>query len=349
MPNIFVEPPQRKPRKGGIKSVTGEFVSLGRLGVGAGIEWISEGCTFPQAAPGLCYVSNPVTDDKTFEGIEHGAGPIFGLYTGVQCFIGPDNDFDRRATALLEQGEGRGVEEVLWEWIMAEGGTGPAQTSWVSAIGQMDELADTVYLGQPVIMLSRFAAVQARAAKAIFGDEETGELWTANGTPVIASSAAPDNIAAVFGWPTVYAGETLTTRVLDHSVNLDMVIAERLYAIAIDCNYAHHYAVTVPATQNPGEDPAPLTLQIGTQPSSPIPDGTDVTVTVNANSVPAGEVNLWYRINGGAWTDNGEMTEVTPTQFVENLDGTLANPGDVFDLYAKSGTTVSPTITIEVT
>ena len=350
-PKVTIPSPERKPRKGGIKSVVGDFTAAPHLAAAEALQWISDGCDFPKAAPGLCYVPNPVTDNKTYNGIAHGDGPIFALYAGVQCYLGTgdDPDYDERARAILEQGEARGVEEVLWEYVNTTGGTGPAQTSWVGAIGQMDELADTLYLGQPVIMLSRFAAVQARAAKAIFGDEESGRLWTANGTPVIASAAAPDNIAAVFGWPTIYASEVVVTRTADLTVNQEMAIAERVYGIAIDCNYAHHYAVTVAGAdpQNPGEPE--LALTIGTEPSSPIPDGTDVTVTVHANVSPADEVHLWYRINGGTWTDNGETTEVDPLTFVENLDGTLANPGDVFDLYARSGTTSSPTITIEVT
>jgi hypothetical protein len=255
MPNIFVEPPRRNPRKGGIKSVIGEFTSVARLGVGSGIEWISEGCDFPKAAPGLCYVPNPVAGPKEFAGIEHGSGPIFGLYAGVQCYLGPDNDFDRRAQALLEQGEGRGVEEVLWEWATTAGGTGPAQTSWVAAIGQADEAADTLYIGQPVIMMSRFAAVQARAAGALFGSNAwDGDLWTANGTPVIASAAASDTVLVVMGWPTVYSSEVVTTRVIDHTINQEMAIAEGLYGIAVDCNFALHYSVTVAAADSQAQE-----------------------------------------------------------------------------------------------
>lgn len=348
MPNIFVAPPQRKPRKGGIKSVIGEFNSVDRLPIGAGLEWIAEGCDFPKAAPGLCYVSNPVTDPKEFAGIEHGAGPIFGLYTGVQCFLGPDSDFERRAQDALEQGEARGVEEVLWEWAVANA-LPEASTSLVDAIAKADETADTFYLGQPVLFMSRRVAVWAKSVKALHGDEN-GNLWSANGTPVIASGSASDDKLFILGWPTVYGSDVTTTRVVDHTVNLDMAIAERIYGIAVDCGVVFGYVVTAPAgTGGPGGGEEPLALQIGTQPASPIPDGTDVTVTVNANNPPAGEVNLWYRINGGTWTDNGEMTQVTPTQFVENVDGTLTSAGDVVDLYAKSGTTVSPTITINVT
>jgi hypothetical protein len=347
-PTTTVPTPVRKDRRGGIKSVVGDFVPAERLAVATNLQWVADNCDFPKAAPGLCYAVTPVEGNKEFGGLAVGDGPVFALYAGVQCYLGNDTDYEDRARAQLESGEGRGVEEVLWEYGMTAGGTGPAQTSWVAAIGQADEAADTLYVGRPIIMMSRFAAVQARAAKALFGDEE-GNLWTANGTPVIASAAAPDDTLIVFGWITVYASPLIATTAPNPILNQEMALAERAYGIAVDCSFALHYAVTV-AVSDPGEDPEPepLVLQIGTQPSSPIPDGTDVTVTVQA-SEPVEEVNLWYRINGGGWTDNGEMTEIDSQEFVENLDGTLANPGDVFDLYAKSGTTTSPTITIEVT
>ena len=253
-PTTLVPSPVRKPRRGGIKSVVGEFVSADRLAVATNLEWIADNCDFPKAAPGLCYAETPVTGDKTFDGITIGTGPIFALYAGVQCYLGPSTDYEERARAQLEAGEARAVEEVLWEYGMSAGGTAPAQTSWVAAIGQADEAADTLYIGQPVIMLSRFAAVQARAAKAIFGDEETGQLWTPNGTPIIASSAASDTALIVMGWPTVYASGLVASTVVDHRVNQELALAERVYGIAVDCNFALHYAVTVAGTQNaPGQ------------------------------------------------------------------------------------------------
>jgi hypothetical protein len=353
-PKADVSPPQRKPRRGGIKSVVGEFVSAERLGAANALQWISDGCEFPKAAPGLCYSPTPVTGDKTFVGIDHGTGPIFGLYQGVECYLGANTDYEDRARALLEQGEGRGVEEVLWEYANTAGGTGPAQTSWVAAIGQMDEAADTLYLGQPVIMLSRFAAVQARAAKAILGDEETGRLWTANGTPVIATSAAPDNVAVVMGWPTIYASEITAVRARNHVVNQELAIAERLYGIAIDCEWALHYAVTVAAAdpQNPDPD-EPLEMNLGSIPSSPIPDGTDTTIIVQTNVAPQNEVVLWFAVNGGTPVAAGEMTETGSHEFVWNVIGDSTTAGDAVEVWAVSEFDGAPVesnrIVIEVT
>lgn len=248
MPNIFVEPPRRNPRKGGIKSVIGEFVSMDRLPIGAEIEWISEGCDLPKAAPGLCYVTNPVIGAKEFAGVSQGSGPIFGLYTGVECYLGPDSDYAERARKALDEGEGRGVEEVLWEWAATTGGAPLAATTLVDAIAQAEESADSYYIGAPVMMMSRRVAVWARSVGALFGGTAwDGDLWTANGTPVIASAAASDAQLSIFGWPTVYGGEVTTTRVINHTVNRDMAIAERVYAIAVDCAFIFNYAVTAPA------------------------------------------------------------------------------------------------------
>jgi hypothetical protein len=350
-PKVFVSSPVRKPRRGGIKSVVDEFISIPRLGAASELEWVSDGCEFPQAAPGLCYATTPITDDKEFNGISQGTGPIFGLYTGVHCYLGANNDYEERAANQLEQGEARGVEEVLWEYVNTMGGTGPAQTSWVAAFGQAEEAADTLYLGRPIIMISRLVAVLARSLKLIFGDEE-GNLWTANGTPVIASAAASDTVLVVMGWVTVYAGEVNVVRAIDQTVNQELALAEGIYGIAVDCNFALHYAVTVPpAGDDPGDpDPdEPLEILLGSIPSSPIPDGTDVTIIAQTNIVPPDEVFLWYSINGGVDTLAGEMTQTNPHEFVWNVIGTSTGPGDSVEVWSISGTTESNHITIVVT
>jgi hypothetical protein len=247
-PNVFVSPPRREPRKGGIKSVIGEFVTTERLGAGAGIEWISEGCDLPKAAPGLCFVPNPITDDKEYGGIDRGAGPIFGLYAGVQCFLGPNSDYDERARRLLELGEGRGVEEVLWEWAATTGGAPLPAASLVDAVAQADEAADSYYVGGPVMIMSRRVAAWARSVGAIFGGTAwDGDLWTAHGTPVIATAAASDAQLSIMGWPTVYASGVETINANNLALNQQMAIAERIYAIAVDCAFIFTYAVTAPA------------------------------------------------------------------------------------------------------
>jgi hypothetical protein len=244
-PMITVSSPERKARKGGIKSVVGEFQSMPRLAVANALQWVADGCELPKLAPGLCYADVPVEGPKTFEGIGQGTGPIFALYAGVHCYLGSDTDYDTRARALLELGEDRGVEEALWEWLGTKSAPGPA-VSIVDAIGTLEEYADETYVGQPVIVMSRRAAVHARAAKAILGNEETGELWTANGTPVIATGAGNEDALYIAGWPTVYASAFTDIQAYDPTVNQELAIAERVYGIAVDCEFVFAQAFTIP-------------------------------------------------------------------------------------------------------
>lgn len=244
-PRVLVSPPERRPRRGGIKSVVDNFTTVPRLGAAGAVEWISEGCGLPQIAPGLCYQANAPTGDKTFDGVGVDTGPVFALYAGVECFLGPSMDYDRRALALLESGEDRGVEDALWEWATTTAGAAAPGTTWPQSIGALEEEADQYYPGMPVAMMSRASAVSARAARAIFGDEE-GNLWTTNGTPVIASAMAADNHAVIFGFPTVYASASSVVQTTDHTVNKAMAIAERIYAIAVDCMFVRYVNVTTP-------------------------------------------------------------------------------------------------------
>jgi hypothetical protein len=349
-PTIFVDPPRRNPRKGGIKAVVGGFAPAPRLASASGIEWLSEGCSFPNTDITLCYVNPGVQADKTLEGLDVETGLIFGAYVGVQCFLGADTDYDRRATDLLAQGEDRVVEDHLWDWAVTNGGTTPVTGGWTAAIALLEEQADGNYLGEPVIIMSRASAVRAASAGVLKGpDEDTGRLWTANGTPVIATSSAADHEAAIIGWPTVYAGEVNVARGMRLELNSELAIAERLYGLAVDCGYALH--VSVPEQAPPGEEPqeTPLTLQLGSQPASPIPDGTDTTLTVMANRPPTDEVFIQYSINGGPWQTTPELTQVTPTQYVHNVAGGETGPGDSVELYATSGDAESNHIVIEVT
>jgi hypothetical protein len=176
-----------------------------------------------------------------------------------------------------------------------------------------------------------------------------GTLETYLGTPVVVLTE-PSQAGTVWasGPVNLWRGPVEVHDAPAWTLNMGRALAERLYSLSIECG-AWKTTFTPPASEDPGEEPEDLTLQIGTQPSSPIPDGTDVTITVNTNQPPDDEVYLWYRINGGTWTDAGEMTQVTPTQFVQNVDGTLTSAGDVVDLYAKSGTVQSATITVNVT
>lgn len=352
-PMAFVAPPRRPARRGGIKAVVGEFVAQERLGAAAGIQWISQGCTFPKSAPGLCYQPAPPTGDKTFEGVEWGSGPIFGLYEGVQCFLNEESDYDARARALLEAGEDRAIEDELWKFADTIDAVAPGTLSIIAAVGWAEEAADSNYLGQPVILMSRTNSIRA-AAESILGFDRDGNIWTPNGTPVLASGEFPDGFIMVIGWPSVYVSPFVVTRGMDWRVNQEMAIAERIYGLAIDCNFAGKITVAAPATQQQPNDPEePLDMILGSIPSSPIPDGTDTTIIVQTNVVPTAEVFLHYSVNGGPDTTAGEMTQTNPHEFVWNVVGDSTGAGDSVEVWAVSlfdGNDVeSNHITIEVT
>lgn len=245
-PTIDVEPLTRVPRRGGIKSIL-EFQSAPRLGVGSTIQWLSDGCGFPKEAPGLCYATTPVTGDKTYDGLTIGEGPVFALYAGVECYLGADVEYDNRARELLELGEARGVEEVLWDTATAISGPGIDVTTIIEAIARVEEHADENYVGQPVLLMSRASAVRAYANRVLEGDH-LGHLWTANGTPVVTTAAASNNDVVAIGFPSVFASDITVAQTHDHIVNREMAIAERIYALGIDCEYAARWNAPITTT-----------------------------------------------------------------------------------------------------
>lgn len=352
-PTVFVPAPTRPPRKGGLKAIVGDFIQTARLGAAANIQYISEGCAFPSVAPGLCW-GTVQTGDKDPSGltIENGITSIFGQYAGVECFLGVDTteDYSRRAEALLERGEHSELEAILAGW--AGGGTAAGSANLTDAIAMADQWADQKYAGLPIILIGRGNADRAAAERVIDGDFKSGLMYTANGTPILATWVVPVDKVYVIGWPTVYASEVVTTVARDLTTNVEMAIAERLYGLAVDCGFRGVVTVTAAAAdpQDPDED---LTILLGSIPSSPIPDGSDATIIAQTNVVPENEVILHYSINGGADTVAGEMTQTNPHEFVWNVVGDDTGPGDSVELWAISefdGADVeSNHITIEVT
>jgi hypothetical protein len=160
------------------------------------------------------------------------------------------------------------------------------------------------------------------------------------------------NVAYASGPVNIWRGQVEVNEAPDWTHNMGRALAERLYSLAIECG-VWKITFTPPASSDEpgggGGETETLTLAIGTIPSSPVPVGTDVTVNVQSNIVPVDEVHLFYRINAGAWVDHGEMSQSTPTEFVDEADGALTVAGDVVELYAESGSTTSPTITVNVT
>ncbi len=238
----LVAPPRRRPRAGGIKSIVDGFTPSERLGaLQGGLAWEEAVCgTGLSATRAGCYdvTVNPALDEqKEGDGpVQYGAiGEPFARYAAVECFAGGDQDesFEAQAQRKLELLEDREVEAVLWDWASAA--PSPATAATIkAAVAAADQYADQNYVGLPVIVMSRQNAVIAEDVVRS-GDS----LITVNGTPVLATGEADNGSIAVIGWPEVWASPVLARQALDHRRNIDFGLAERIYAIGVDCDFRH--------------------------------------------------------------------------------------------------------------
>ena len=236
--------PTRKPRAGGIKSVA-EFVPTDRLMAVKALDWTNEPCTFPNAAPGLCWGTNP-GGTKTFNGNDvNRSGDVFALYAGDECFAGGGLDHEARARVALEQGEDRELEERLVLYLEAEDPTNTAITGNLStAIAAAENAADNDYIGRPTIVMNR-GDIYAASMGRVLEIRPNGEIYTKNGTPVLASGRVTVGDVFITGQITVFTSPSIITNKVIHPINnREMAIAERAYAFGIDCDYVLAYTAT---------------------------------------------------------------------------------------------------------
>jgi len=243
----FVEAPRRSPRRGGIRSVAEFRAAENRFGLGGVVEYTSPGCGLAVGQVELCYPSpadpqaeKARSDISTLEGI----GPIFGVYAGVECWLG-GSDFEADARRLLADGADRAVEVALVNWINTDTPSLTVPDSFAEAVAASDDWADQHYVGLPVLVMNRGDAVRAHADRALDNDG-TGMLWTPNGTPVLASAAVPAGKIASVGGITVLEGAVTTAITQQWELNREFAIAEQVFAILVDCNYLETWTVTVP-------------------------------------------------------------------------------------------------------
>lgn len=189
-----------------------------------------------------------VTQTKTLgspEGYLVGPIPIFGAYIGVECFAHSLNDFEATARAGLENGEDRLIEAKLAAWFTASGAPIAVSEGGVAAIAKADQYADGTYAGLPVIHVNREDAVTLSKAGA-FGPNGTsdGRLWTANGTPVVASAAYTKGVIAVTGAIGIVRSDIVANTSIHPFTNKQMALAERAFGVAVDCNLVETYSFT---------------------------------------------------------------------------------------------------------
>lgn len=250
-PMITVATPARKPRAGGITTVANIVTVPNTLLSSDGAEWIADVCGFPLETATDCWGALVSTDPRAEKDYTTGfsyseSGLTRAMYFGVQCFAGSGEDFEARARTGLEQSEDRYIEAVIEDSLFGGDVTLPDANTLVDALAALEQYVDALidptatdpvqggYIAQPTIWVSRGDAVRLAAAYAIYPDRE-GNLVTANGTPVAASGEWPSGQLAVSGQATVFLTDIFTTRAHDYTLNLEMALAERGFAIAFDC------------------------------------------------------------------------------------------------------------------
>ena len=153
-----VAPPQRKPRVGGIKDVSGEFVTENRLAATTGIAWEDSSCGVRLSTTRAgCYDAVTPVDPKEGTGVGQftGVGPAFARYAGVTCWLGGDADgpsYVEQARARLAAGEDRAVEKELMAWAASDSAV--SSSDIVGLIAALEQFADANYAGLPVLILS---------------------------------------------------------------------------------------------------------------------------------------------------------------------------------------------------
>lgn len=246
---LQVQAPTRRPRQGGIKTVIegGAFIPVDRLAVvnqAGGLAWEDSGCSLPYATRAGCYDDAVGDAEKVVDGPSQltTIGDPFARYAAIGCYLGGDDvgpSYQEQADQLLRAGEDREVESALWNWAALTGNTTTGGT-YTERIGKVEEHADVNYVGAPIILMSRLGADQALAEGAIV--REDGRLVTANGNWVLATGAAvadQEEWVIAIGAVAVYASTEVRVAAIKHTENLGVALAERVYAIGVDCTFAY--------------------------------------------------------------------------------------------------------------
>lgn len=145
---------------------------------------------------------------------------------------------------VLEAGEDREIEAKLVAHLDVKDATKAVAATFALAIGVAERDAENNYVGQPTIVMNRGDVYAPTADRAIVIQPD-GSLVTKNGTRVLASGKVAPGTVYVTGQIIVWVGgEITTTRVIHHINNREMALAERAYALGIDCDYVVAYTVT---------------------------------------------------------------------------------------------------------
>lgn len=247
-PQVLVATPARQPVVGGLLAAASVIDTSDEKLVAMGGRFDPMPCTFPSAAPGSCWALPALpTGTKDFGGVPQGETILhFPLYGAVECFMNPDTDYEALASESLTAGEGVVLEHVLYEWFVANAGAAvPAPgASVLGAVGLAEQLLSTSIPELGLIHMNRFIATLASQQYLLLPTGTTVQgTPVANGGGYVADldagypTGAEQSELFITGGITIWRGGINTTTVNDPTKNRTMAIAERSYAVAIDCDF----------------------------------------------------------------------------------------------------------------
>lgn len=228
------------------------------LAAADGSDWTSAEFTWPLTV-GLPNVLALGT--KTPSQVSVVSGAPFSIYKTVECqdLIEDDSAWAREALAL---GEAHAVESAFMQAVLAQPTTvlpnGTTAVSLINGIALLEGYAADVYGASPTLHMPRSVATRAAAHDGI----TPGLDWTMTtlqGSPVAngggyslnlgpTGAPAPAGQAWLYvtGAVTLVRGSVQVHRVLDHTVNNQVTLAERTYVPSVDC-FAAAVLVTLEA------------------------------------------------------------------------------------------------------
>lgn len=352
LPAVWVEAPVRKPRPNTILDVIPVRDAPDHF---AGVQYQTVPCVFPSNVTDGCAVTiGPAPTAKTFGADATDLSTAaFAVYAGVECFLnGGIANFREVAEQVLTLGEYRAVETQVLPFLALGTAITPVPTTIVEAIADLERALANNVPGQGYIFMGAASATYA-ASESLLVRNLDGTLSTLLGTPVVVLTSP--NLTGIYasGPMTLWRGDLQINDAPLISTNKGRALAERTWAVTIECG-AWKVAFVAPSSDQPPDNPGDdLEMLLGSIPSSPIPDGTDTTIIVQTNVAPQEEVFLWYAVNAGPDTLAGEMTQVDTHEFVWNVIGDSTTTGDSVEVWAVSEWDNSPVesnhITIEVT
>lgn len=248
--------PEVAPRRFGLLSVI-DFTDSNDARFLAGVDFESKGCVLPVGfAAALCEAQTPktITDDDA----PWSKGFAFTSYILRECrAVGQWEEFQKRAGALYAAAEQNGIEQALWAYLTAVDTdvtdvtpTGGAVTPEIG-VALLEGWAGKNYSGDPVIHAPR-AVGSTLGTKGVM-ERHGNKMETTLGATVVSgggySKVGPNLAAEVAGESWLFAtGQVVGWRgqmiakgpfmVQSPRDNTAQALAERPYALAVDCGIA---------------------------------------------------------------------------------------------------------------